>query len=59
MVTKLIVAAIVGVALAGQDDDAVAIVKKQGLTSSFTARLAARLAAAQVNHGMLKVRSFF
>jgi len=54
MFSKLIVAAIVGVALAGQDDDAVAIVKKQGLTSSFTARLAARLAAAQVNHGMLK-----
>lgn len=54
MFSKLIVAAIVGVALAGQDDDAIGITKQQALTSSFTSRLAARLAAAQVNHGMLR-----
>jgi hypothetical protein len=56
MFSKLLVAAFVGMALAGQDEDAIAISKKQALTSSFTSRLAARLAAAQVNHGMLKVR---
>jgi hypothetical protein len=54
MMKVVLLAAFIGVAFAGQDDDAVAIVKKQALTSSFAERLAARIAAAQVNHGMLK-----
>jgi hypothetical protein len=55
MFSKLLVAAFVGMALAGQDEDAIAISKQQALTSSFTSRLAARLKAAKVNHGMLRV----
>lgn len=47
-------AALVAVANAGQAEDAVDTFKQQAQTTSFSAKLAARLAAAAVNQGMLK-----